>query len=187
MITVEVYKTDVEGKILRNTHFRVAIEVRLSSASSASVVVPTILRRTVGLDRWRPLWFHHLSDSFSDQAFKATFQPSTKPPKQSRIDMSSTSPSRSKPGIVSPEIQAISLHNPIRLWNRIYAVPALFFYNLLYYAYYHAYDTYIKSEEWTFVYCVLLGAGHALSFLITRWSKAAAVKLECVKVRRLLK
>jgi hypothetical protein len=30
-----------------------------------------------------------------------------------------------------------------------------------------------------------LGAGHALSFLITRWSKAAAVKLECVKVRRL--
>ncbi|KAJ9121558.1 hypothetical protein QFC22_002177 [Naganishia vaughanmartiniae] len=95
--------------------------------------------------------------------------------------MSTTSPSRSKPGIVSPEIEAISLHNPIRLWNRIYAVPALFFYNLLYYAYYHAYDTYIQSEEWTFVYCVLLGAGHALSFLITRWSKAAAVKLECVK------
>jgi cation-transporting ATPase 13A1 len=31
----------------------------------------------------------------------------------------------------------------------------------------------LRSEEWTFLACVLLGAGHALSFLVTRWSAKA--------------
>lgn len=95
--------------------------------------------------------------------------------------MSTTSPSRSQPGIVSPEIASISLHNPRPYSLRIYTLLAIL-YPALYYAYYHAYDTYIQSEEWTFVYCVGLGLIHALSFLITKWSKAAAAKLECTSV-----
>jgi len=31
----------------------------------------------------------------------------------------------------------------------------------------------LKSEEWTFLACVTLGAGHALSFLVTRWNAGA--------------
>jgi len=49
---------------------------------------------------------------------------------------------------------------------------------LLYYAYYHRYDDWIQSEEWTFVYSVLLGFGHALTFLITRWSVGFRTKVE---------
>jgi hypothetical protein len=44
------------------------------------------------------------------------------------------------------------------------------------------YDTWIKSEEWTFLACVALGAGHALSFLITRWSIAMRARITCVPV-----
>ncbi|KAG9309968.1 hypothetical protein JVU11DRAFT_10001 [Chiua virens] len=55
----------------------------------------------------------------------------------------------------------------------IYTLPFLSLYPLLAYAYYVKYDDWIKSEEWTFLACVSLGAGHALSFLITRWSAGA--------------
>lgn len=58
--------------------------------------------------------------------------------------------------------------------------PAL--YPILYYAYYHDYDRLIVSEEWTFVYCVLLGAGHALAFLTTRWSAAVDSKITATTV-----
>lgn len=40
------------------------------------------------------------------------------------------------------------------------------------YAYYVKYDEWIKSEEWTFLFCVGLVAGNALAFLATRWSTA---------------
>jgi cation-transporting ATPase 13A1 len=43
-------------------------------------------------------------------------------------------------------------------------------YPLLYYTYYHRYEDWVVSEEWTFIYCVLLFAGHALTFLTTAWS-----------------
>ncbi|OCF39299.1 cation-transporting ATPase 13A1 [Kwoniella heveanensis CBS 569] len=76
----------------------------------------------------------------------------------------------STPGIVSQEIDSISLHNPIPIHLRLYGLPFLSLYPLLYYAYYHKYDEWVVSEEWTFIYCVLLFAGHALSFLITAWS-----------------
>ncbi|EJT45920.1 hypothetical protein A1Q1_05645 [Trichosporon asahii var. asahii CBS 2479] len=64
--------------------------------------------------------------------------------------------SSSRPAIKSPEIESLQL-NPA-LW------PALF------YAYNFAYDKYIGSEEWTFIYCVIVFGGHLLSFLATRWS-----------------
>nr|XP_019003040.1 cation-transporting ATPase 13A1 [Kwoniella mangroviensis CBS 8507]OCF66501.1 cation-transporting ATPase 13A1 [Kwoniella mangroviensis CBS 8507] len=82
----------------------------------------------------------------------------------------SPSMSSSNPSIVSQEIESISLHNPIPLHLRIYGLPILSFYPLLYYTYYDKYDEWVVSEEWTFIYCVLLFAGHALSFLITAWS-----------------
>ncbi|KAL7421973.1 putative cation-transporting ATPase 1 [Cryptotrichosporon argae] len=87
------------------------------------------------------------------------------------------SPSSSKPAIVSPEIDWLSLHNPIPLHLRLYGLPFLSLYPLLYYSYYHRYDDFIVSEEWTFIYCVLLFGGHALSFLVTRWSNAVRAKI----------
>jgi cation-transporting ATPase 13A1 len=48
---------------------------------------------------------------------------------------------------------------------------------LLYYSYYHRYDDFIQSEEWTFIYCVLLFGGHALSFLVTAWSSGIRAKI----------
>lgn len=92
---------------------------------------------------------------------------------------------RNKPTIVSPEIERITLHNPIQFWARLYTAPFLSLYPLLYYAYYHRYDEWIKSEEWTFVYCVLLGAGHALSFLLTRWNMMFRVAVECTTAETL--
>jgi hypothetical protein len=56
-------------------------------------------------------------------------------------------------------------------------------YPLLYYAYYHRYDDFIKSEEWTFIYCVLLFGGHALSFLVTAWSASIRARISFTTVR----
>ena len=46
----------------------------------------------------------------------------------------------------------------------------LFIYLLLAYAYFIKYIYRLKSEEWTLLACVSLGAGRALSFLVTRWN-----------------
>ena len=43
-------------------------------------------------------------------------------------------------------------------------------YPLLAYAYFIEYVDQLKSEEWTLLACVSLGAGRALSFLVTRWN-----------------
>ena len=84
--------------------------------------------------------------------------------------------------IVSPEISGTDLRVSIPRWQHLYAVPFLPFYPLLAYAYYIKYDDWIKSEEWTFLACVLLGAGHALSFLVTRWSAKARAWITTRKV-----
>ncbi|ORX35704.1 hypothetical protein BD324DRAFT_631324 [Kockovaella imperatae] len=75
-----------------------------------------------------------------------------------------------RPKIVSDEIQSVSLHNAIPIQYRLYGLPFLALYPLLAYAYYVRYDDWVKSVEWSFIYCVALGAGHALSFLTTAWS-----------------
>lgn len=110
-----------------------------------------------------------------------------------------------RPGIVSQEIDSISLHNPIPLQWRIYGLPFLgkwdlgpcirddyhepvgltlrtAFYPVLYYTYYYRYDDWVKSEEWSFIYCVLLFAGHALSFLITAWNSAFNARVSYTSV-----
>ncbi|WVR06851.1 hypothetical protein IAU60_003887 [Kwoniella sp. DSM 27419] len=81
------------------------------------------------------------------------------------------------PAIVSQEIDSISLHNPIPVHLRLYGLPILSLYPLLYYAYYYKYDEWVVSEEWTFIYCVLLFAGHALTFLSTAWSSGFNAKI----------
>jgi hypothetical protein len=84
--------------------------------------------------------------------------------------------------IVSPEISGTDLRVSIPRWQHVYAVPFIPFYPLLAYAYYIKYDQWLKSEEWTFLACVLLGVGHALSFLVTRWSAKAKAWITTRKV-----
>lgn len=78
-----------------------------------------------------------------------------------------------------------SIHTPSQPHPKLhtdtytYILSITVLYPILYYAYYHRYSTWIKSEEWTFVYCVTLFAGHALSFLATRWSSAFRTQVEC--------
>ncbi|KAG8882698.1 hypothetical protein FRB97_007838 [Tulasnella sp. 331] len=75
--------------------------------------------------------------------------------------------------VASSDIQYASLHTYRPLWLHLYATPFLTLYPLLAYAYYVRYDDWIKSEEWTFLFVVSLGLGHALSFLVTRWNAGA--------------
>ena len=75
--------------------------------------------------------------------------------------------------VISPEIARASLHIAIPWYTHLYTVPFLSLYPLLAYAYYVKYDQWLVSEEWTFLACVSLGAAHALSFLITKWSAGA--------------
>ncbi|PPQ99954.1 hypothetical protein CVT24_009533 [Panaeolus cyanescens] len=75
--------------------------------------------------------------------------------------------------VVSPEIARASLHVSIPWQYHLYGLPFLSLYPLLAYAYFIKYDQWLVSEEWTFLACVTLGAGHALSFLITRWNAGA--------------
>ncbi|GAA6030029.1 hypothetical protein JCM8097_009222 [Rhodosporidiobolus ruineniae] len=72
--------------------------------------------------------------------------------------------------VQSPDIDRTVLLSPLPLWARIYVLPWLALYPLCYHLFYNQYDTYIQSIEWTFLLCILLFGGHALSFLFTRWS-----------------
>ncbi|CAE6501450.1 unnamed protein product [Rhizoctonia solani] len=72
--------------------------------------------------------------------------------------------------VTSPDIVRASIHKSIPLIWHAYALPFLCLWPVLAYAYYKRYDDWIKSEEWSFIFTVGLGASHALSFLSTRWS-----------------
>lgn len=85
--------------------------------------------------------------------------------------------------VVSSEIARAELRCSLNTWTHIYAFPFLCFYPLLAYAYYIKYDDWLKSEEWTFLACVTLGAGHALSFLVTRWNAGAKAWITTTSVR----
>ncbi|TFK47374.1 hypothetical protein OE88DRAFT_1706075 [Heliocybe sulcata] len=75
--------------------------------------------------------------------------------------------------VESSDIARASLHVALPWYTHLYTIPFLSLYPLLAYAYYIKYDDWLQSEEWTFLACVSLGAGHALSFLVTRWSAGA--------------
>ncbi|KAJ3913246.1 endoplasmic reticulum Ca-transporting P-type ATPase [Lentinula edodes] len=85
--------------------------------------------------------------------------------------------------IDSPEVSRASLHKSLPWYTYLYTVPFLCLYPVLAYAYYVKYDEWLVSEEWTFLACVTLGSGHALSFLVTRWSTAAKAWVETSQVR----
>jgi manganese-transporting P-type ATPase len=82
----------------------------------------------------------------------------------------------------SQEIAAAELRVALPWYTHVYTIPFLPFYPLLAYAYYVKYETWLRSEEWTFLACVTLGAGHALSFLITRWNAGAKAWVTTRKV-----
>jgi cation-transporting ATPase 13A1 len=77
----------------------------------------------------------------------------------------------------------VTLHKKIPFEFHIYAIPFATLYPIWAYGYYYKYDSWFKSEEWTFVFTVGLIASHALSFLVTRWSMGAKAFLTCSKVR----
>jgi cation-transporting ATPase 13A1 len=90
--------------------------------------------------------------------------------------------SRVAVAVHSPEIERASLHIAIPWYTHLYGLPFLAFYPVLAYAYFVRYDEWLVSEEWTFLACMLLGAGHALSFLVTKWSTAARAWVTSKKV-----
>ncbi|TFK37047.1 endoplasmic reticulum Ca-transporting P-type ATPase [Crucibulum laeve] len=85
----------------------------------------------------------------------------------------------------SPEIERASLHIARPWYTHLYTFPFLSLYPLLAYAYYVKYDQWLVSEEWTFLACVSLGAGHALSFLITKWNSGARAMITTRKAHSL--
>ncbi|KAH7929975.1 hypothetical protein BV22DRAFT_1191634 [Leucogyrophana mollusca] len=85
--------------------------------------------------------------------------------------------------VQSPEIARASLHIALPWYTHLYTIPFLSLYPLLAYAYYVRYDDWLKSEEWTFLACVSLGAGHGLSYLVTRWSAGAKAWITTRKAR----
>ncbi|KAF8625668.1 hypothetical protein AX15_005247 [Amanita polypyramis BW_CC] len=87
--------------------------------------------------------------------------------------------------VSSSEIAGASLHTSIPWYWHLYGLPFLFLYPVLAYAYFVKYDTWLVSEEWTFLACVLLGAGHALSFLVTRWNSGARAWITTRKAKSL--
>lgn len=90
---------------------------------------------------------------------------------------------RASVSVISPEIARASLHVAVPWQRHIYGYPFLSLYPLLAYAYYVKYDQWLVSEEWTFLACVSLGVGHALSFLITKWNSGARAWVTTKKVR----
>ncbi|PWN92733.1 putative SPF1-P-type ATPase [Acaromyces ingoldii] len=87
--------------------------------------------------------------------------------------------------VQSPDIARVSLHRRIPVEWHLYVAPFLALYPVWAYAYFVKYDTWIKSEEWSFIYTVSLIAGHALSFLVTRWSIGAKALITCVSAKSL--
>jgi len=71
--------------------------------------------------------------------------------------------------IVSPEIESIVLLRLRPLITHTYVFPFIFAYPLAVYAYFVEYDRYLrsvdgKSQEWTFLLCVTVFGGQALSW-----------------------
>jgi cation-transporting ATPase 13A1 len=84
--------------------------------------------------------------------------------------------------VKSSEIARASLHVSIPWYTHLYTLPFLSLYPFLAYSYYVKYEDWLVSEEWTFLACVSLGVGHALSFLITRWNAGARAWITTKKV-----
>lgn len=70
-----------------------------------------------------------------------------------------------------------------RRWH-MYVWPFVsMLYPVFIYVYYNHYDTYIGSEEWTFVSLGSIITLHAMTFLVCQWSVDVQALFTCVKVR----
>ncbi|KAI0828564.1 endoplasmic reticulum Ca-transporting P-type ATPase [Trametes gibbosa] len=87
--------------------------------------------------------------------------------------------------VESSEIVGATLHVALPWQYHLYTVPFLCLYPVLAYTYLVKYDDWLQSEEWTFLACVSLGLGHALSFLVTRWNTGARAWITTRKARSL--
>ncbi|KAI0644110.1 endoplasmic reticulum Ca-transporting P-type ATPase [Trametes meyenii] len=87
--------------------------------------------------------------------------------------------------VESSEIVGATLHVALPWQYHLYTAPFLSLYPVLAYAYFIKYDDWLQSEEWTFLACVSLGLGHALSFLVTRWNTGARAWITTRKARSL--
>ncbi|KIY66333.1 endoplasmic reticulum Ca-transporting P-type ATPase [Cylindrobasidium torrendii FP15055 ss-10] len=85
--------------------------------------------------------------------------------------------------VTSSEISRASLQANRPIWMHLYTLW-LGAYPLLAYTYYVKYDEWLVSEEWTFLACITVGVGHALSFLVTRWSARACALITTSSVSR---
>ncbi|TIB78800.1 hypothetical protein E3Q23_00623 [Wallemia mellicola] len=86
--------------------------------------------------------------------------------------------------ISSQSISSISLHNSLPLFFRIYFIW-FGFYPFLINAYYFEYDKYLQSEEYTFMACLFVFGGQALSWLGGRWGMGWRTLTECTNARSL--
>lgn len=84
--------------------------------------------------------------------------------------------------VESPEIEGATLHKALPTYAYLYTAPFLSLYPILAYAYFVKYDDWLQSEEWTFLACTALGVGHALSFLVTKWSTGARARITTTNV-----
>ncbi|KAM6494929.1 hypothetical protein JOM56_009552 [Amanita muscaria] len=87
--------------------------------------------------------------------------------------------------VESSDIARASLHTYISWHWHLYGLPFISLYPILAYAFFVKYDTWLVSEEWTFLACVTLGVGHALSYLVTRWNATARAWITTRKARSL--
>lgn len=55
-------------------------------------------------------------------------------------------------------------------------------YPVFFYVYFYHYDTYLGSEEWTFVALGSVITLHAMTFLVCQWSVDVKALFTCVKV-----
>lgn len=84
--------------------------------------------------------------------------------------------------VQSDEIASVTLHRKRPILYHVYALPFLSLYPVLLYAYHVKYDQWLKSEEWTFMYTVLLLLLHALSYLVTHWDVRAKALITSTSV-----
>ena len=83
--------------------------------------------------------------------------------------------------VESSEIVGATLHCALPWYTHLYSRPFLSLYPVL--AYFVKYEDWLQSEEWTCLACVSLGFGHALSFLVSKWSTGVRAWVTASKVR----
>ncbi|RUS35554.1 hypothetical protein BC938DRAFT_478473 [Jimgerdemannia flammicorona] len=83
--------------------------------------------------------------------------------------------------VQSKSIVSASLHNPLPFKWRTYIWPFAVLYPIWLYVYFFKYETYLGSEEWTFVTLGFICTSHALSFLACQWSVSVNAAFTCIK------